>query len=95
MKCVFYLIMRMVQLIILIEQKISQNLDSLSEISKRLESVIIELEDINSEISYLQNSLEADPNELKRMTDRLDLINSLLHKHRLKFVDQLFDLKKI
>ena len=75
-------------------KKVSQNLDSLSEISKRLESVIIELEDINSEISYLQNSLEADPNELKRMTDRLDLINSLLHKHRLKFVDQLFDLKQ-
>ena len=75
-------------------KKVSQNLDSLSEISKRLESVIIELEDINSEISYLQNSLEADPIELKRMTDRLDLINSLLHKHRLKFVDQLFDLKK-
>ena len=75
-------------------KKVSQNLDSLSEISKRLESVIIELEDINSEISYLQNSLEADPNELKRMTDRLDLINSLLHKHRLKFVDQLFDLKE-
>ena len=75
-------------------KKISQNLDSLSEISKRLESVIIELEDINSEISYLQNSLEADPTELKRMTDRLDLINSLLHKHRLKFVDQLFDLKE-
>ncbi|MBR77273.1 MAG: DNA repair protein RecN [Flavobacteriales bacterium] len=75
-------------------KKISQNLDSLSEISNRLESVIIELEDINSDISYLQNSLEADPNELKRMTDRLDLINSLLHKHRLKFVDQLFDLKE-
>ena len=75
-------------------KKVSHNLASLSEISKRLESVIIELEDINSEISYLQNSLEADPNELKRMTDRLDLINSLLHKHRLKFVDQLFDLKE-
>ena len=75
-------------------KKVSQNLDSLSEISNRLESVVIELEDINSEISYLQNSLEADPNELKRMTDRLDLINSLLHKHRLKFVDQLFDLKQ-
>ena len=75
-------------------KKISQNLDSLSEISNRLESVVIELEDINSEISYLQNSLEADPIELKRMTDRLDLINSLLHKHRLKFVDQLFDLKQ-
>ena len=75
-------------------KKISQNLDSLSDISKRLESIVIELEDINSEISYLQNSLEADPNELKRMTDRLDLINSLLHKHRLKFVDQLFDLKQ-
>ena len=75
-------------------KKISKNLDSLSEISNRLESVIIELEDINSEISYLQNSLEADPDELRRMTDRLDLINSLLHKHRLKFVDQLFDLKQ-
>ena len=75
-------------------RKITQNLDSLSEISNRLESVVIELEDINSEISYLQNSLEADPNELKLMTDRLDLINSLLHKHRLKFIDQLVDLKK-
>tara|TARA_B100000900_G_scaffold36394_1_gene27242 strand:- start:3075 stop:4712 length:1638 start_codon:yes stop_codon:yes gene_type:complete len=75
-------------------KKITQNLDSLSEISNRLESVVIELEDINSEISYLQNSLEADPNELKLMTDRLDLINSLLHKHRLKFIDQLVDLKK-
>tara|TARA_B100001564_G_scaffold114142_1_gene94912 strand:- start:288 stop:1925 length:1638 start_codon:yes stop_codon:yes gene_type:complete len=75
-------------------RKISQDLDSLSEISSRLESVIIEIEDIDSELSYLQNSLEADPKELNRMTDRLDLINSLLHKHRLKFIDQLHDLKK-
>lgn len=67
--------------------------DNLSELEQRLESVIIELNDINLEFLSLSNSLNSDPQELMQITNRLDLINGLLQKHRLKFDEQLIELK--
>ena len=76
----------------IIQRKLS-NTDSLSVLSQRVESIVIELDDINSEINKIKNSLDEDPQELNNMLVRLDLINNLLHKHRLQFIDQLIDLK--
>ena len=67
--------------------------DNLSDLAQRLESIIIELNDINTEFSTISSSLNTDPQELIQMNSRLDLINGLLQKHRLTFVEQLIELK--
>ena len=66
---------------------------SLPELEDRLESVIIELTDIDNEFSNIGESLNTNPEELLEINKRLDLINSLLQKHRLSFDEQLIKLK--
>ena len=67
--------------------------DNLSLLSDRVESIIIELNDINTEFLSINNSLTTEPEQLHEMNNRLDLLNSLLQKHRLKFIQQLIELK--
>jgi len=67
--------------------------DSFTELSDRVESVLIELNDINAELSEINNRLEADPQELLKLNTRLDVLNNLLHKHRKQFVEELIDFK--
>ena len=67
--------------------------DSFNEISERVESLLIELNDINVELSDVNNKLEADPEELLRLNNRLDILNNLLQKHRKQFVEELIDFK--
>jgi DNA repair protein RecN (Recombination protein N) len=67
--------------------------DNLSLLSDRIESIIIELNDINTEFLSINNSLTTEPEHLQEMNNRLDLLNSLLQKHRLNFIQQLIELK--
>jgi DNA repair protein RecN (Recombination protein N) len=67
--------------------------DSFHDVSKRVESVIIELDDIVAELSNINNKLEADPEQLLKLNDRLDLLNNLLRKHKKQFVQELIDFK--
>ena len=67
--------------------------DNLSLLSDRVEIIIIELNDINTEFLSISNSLTAEPEQLQEMNNRLDLLNSLLQKHRLNFIQQLIELK--
>ena len=67
--------------------------DNLSLLSDRIESIIIELNDINTEFLSINNSLTTEPEQLQEMNNRLDLLNSLLQKHRLNFIQQLIELK--
>ena len=67
--------------------------DTFSELSTRLEVVLIELNDINSELSDINNKLNANPEELLKFNNRLDLLNNLLLKHRKQFIEELIDLK--
>ena len=41
----------------------------------------------------VNNKLEADPEELLRLNNRLDILNNLLQKHRKQFVEELIDFK--
>jgi DNA repair protein RecN (Recombination protein N) len=52
--------------------------DTFSELSTRLEVVLIELNDINSELSDINNKLNANPEELLKFNNRLDILNNLL-----------------
>ena len=55
----------------------------------RTDSVYIELDDLSSEISRLSGGIDADPGRLKVVNERLDLIYSLVQKHRLRNHDEL------
>ncbi len=67
--------------------------DSFTELSERVESILIELNDINADLSDINNKLEADPEELLKLNKRLDLLNNLLQKHRKQFIEELIDFK--
>ena len=61
---------------------------------ERVESVIIELNDVNSDLASLHNNLKSNPEELFNFNNRLDVINKLLQKHRKNFVRELLDYQK-
>ena len=67
--------------------------DSFTELSERVESVLIELNDINAELSDINNKLEADPEHLLKLNTRLDVLNNLMQKHRKQFIEELIDFK--
>ena len=67
--------------------------DTFSELSTRLDSVLIELNDINTELSEINNKLNADPEQLLKLNNRLNVLNNLLLKHRKQFIEELIDLK--
>jgi len=67
--------------------------DTFSELAARLDAVLIELNDINAELSETNNKLNSDPEQLLKLNNRLDVLNSLLIKHRKKFIEELIDLK--
>jgi len=67
--------------------------DTFSELSRRLETVLIELNDINADLSEINSKLNADPEQLVKLNNRLDLLNNLLVKHRKRFIEELIDLK--
>ena len=62
-------------------------------IASRINSVLIELDDLANEIEKLEQDTEADPERLEKINNRLDTLYSLIQKHRLKNLDELI-LKK-
>jgi DNA repair protein RecN (Recombination protein N) len=62
-------------------------------ISSRINSVLIELDDLANEIEKLERYTEADPGRLEKINARLDNLYLLIQKHRLKNLDELI-LKK-
>lgn len=65
-------------------KKASVFFDPLKRLEDRLKSVLIELEDIANEAENLQTSVEFDEEEKEKLTERLNLINSLFTKHQVK-----------
>ena len=56
--------------------------ETFTELYERVASVIIELNDVSSNLASLDNKLRLDPSELLVLNNRLDVINKLLQKHR-------------
>jgi DNA repair protein RecN (Recombination protein N) len=74
-------------------KKSLQEFDSFDDLSERIESILIELNDINAELLDINSKLESDPQQLQVCNNRLDTINNLLQKHRVQFVEELIDLR--
>ncbi len=63
------------------------------EINNRLEKTAIELKDISADIFYLKEKSVQNPQRLAELNSRLDIINSLLLKHRKNLLSELLELK--
>lgn len=68
--------------------------ETFTELYERVESVIIELNDVSSNLASLDNKLRLDPSELLVLNNRLDVINKLLQKHRKDTVEGLLIYQK-
>ncbi|MDR2927013.1 MAG: DNA repair protein RecN [Cytophagaceae bacterium] len=74
-------------------RKIASFLKGGEELSKRIDSLYIELKDIAREIAERTDAVEFDPQRIRFVQERLDLIYSLQQKHRVESVDVLLNIK--
>ncbi|WP_062060508.1 DNA repair protein RecN [Aquimarina longa] len=72
--------------------KIESYSGQLNELSERIQSVYIELEDINVSLLNELEKLEADPEQLERANQRIQLLNTLQVKHNVSSVEGLLTL---
>lgn len=69
--------------------RISSWLPEAGDLEKRLESSLVDLNDISYETEKLNGRTTADPGRLEFLAGRLDLIYSLMQKHRCKDLGEL------
>lgn len=74
-------------------QRISVYANDLEPISERINSAKIELQDIQNEIQIKAGRMESNPERLDEVNERLNLIHSLLVKHRVNSVEELIEIK--
>lgn len=59
------------------------------ELGQRMRSVVLELRDMESELSSESERIDSDPMALQRVNDRLNTIYSLQQKHKASDIDEL------
>lgn len=70
-------------------QKISSFAKNYEELSSRISSIKIELDDIISELETANEEVEFNPNEIEELNDRLQLIYNLQKKHSVDSIKEL------
>jgi len=74
-------------------QSISAYSNSYGDILSRVQSVIIELEDIYTESENLLANVSSDPERINQLSDQLNTLNTLFKKHQVQNVDELKQLR--
>src|SRR5690606_4129422 len=74
-------------------QKIGDLGEELESFQKRIESSRIELADLVSEITFKLERMESNPERLLEVNERLDVIQNLLHKHRVNSLEELLEIQ--
>ncbi len=64
-------------------KKIEPYLPAVSELAARATTCHIELKDLAGEIKHLESETQFNPSDIEQVSQRLDEINHLMHKHRL------------
>jgi len=62
---------------------------------QRLESLYVDLKDIAQEVIWIAEKVEYDPGRIQSVNERLDLLYSLQHKHHVKSVEELIELRDL
>ena len=68
--------------------------NQLKELSERLHSSLIELEDLRGECARVANGIEYDPQRLEVLREKMDLVQRLMHKHGVQTIAELLDVKE-
>lgn len=63
------------------------------DLFNRINSSLIELDDVFEEIENFQDQLEADPERLEQVNSKLQIIHNLFQKHNADSITQLIELK--
>ncbi|MBD0823107.1 DNA repair protein RecN [Aestuariibaculum marinum] len=74
-------------------QKLSSYASKYDDLFNRVNSSLIELDDVYREVDELQDSLEADPNRLEVVDAKLRLLHNLMQKHVVETVAELIEIK--
>ena len=69
--------------------RIKDNYPRGEEIAERLHSVVQELKDMSATVGDDSERIDADPERLQRLTDRVNMIYSLCQKHRVQDLSEL------
>ena len=69
-----------------------KNFPQAQELAERLDSCLIEIKDIAATVEDAQESVNFDPARLEQVNERLDLIYTLLKKHKKENIAQLLEL---
>jgi DNA repair protein RecN (Recombination protein N) len=73
---------------------ISKFKSEINELYERLNSSYIELKDIYNEIENIEQDIVYDPNQIEKISGRLDIIYRLQQKHQVKTVAELIAIKE-
>lgn len=65
-----------------------------NELYQRVQSVLIELDDINSELQRIHEGVEANPDALESVSGKLQVLYNLLKKHNVSEVSELIAIKE-
>ena len=74
-------------------EKLSSFLGEASSLSSRVESCRLELDDVYSEISGMNSSMDVSPERLQTVESRISLIYGLMQRHSCRSVEELIALK--
>ena len=74
-------------------RRVSENYASAGELIERLHSAAVELKDISATTAYDLERIEANPERLDAVNNRLDLIYTLQRKHRCEGISDLIALR--
>ncbi len=75
-------------------QQLSRFGDQYTSLQERLQSALIEIEDINVELGKLEEKILHDPARIEEVKERVSLIFSLQQKHRVKTIDELIEIRQ-
>ena len=64
-----------------------------NDLFERVKSVLIELDDVSSELQRLQEGVEANPDQLEQVNNKLQLLYNLLKKHNVSDIAELIIIK--
>ena len=74
-------------------QQSARMFDKLNEPAARLQSALIELKDIVSEIEHLGEQISSDPQRIELLQERLDQFSHLQKKHRVNTLEELLQVQ--
>ncbi len=74
-------------------QKLSGYSARYTDLYNRINSSLIELDDVFTEVSELQDQIEADPNRLAVVDAKLRVLHNVMQKHTVASVSELIEIK--